>query len=417
MKTYKYNCKYGFRLVTGKCPPKKLKPSQIENEMDTMTPQKSKKSCKNGVRLLSGKCPKKTCKFGNRLKSGKCPPKNENVMGSLSLALKKTSPKTIPPLLLNELVDDKSSDNDKSPPSLLLDESPPPPQMLTPQNNKDKNPKYNKMNLSVRVEKIVNKIIKNNNIKRNIQQTIVNDTTHSTKTFLYLSNLINRQKQTKNDVENRTFVSNKLSHYIRKNHYTEDMKIADIGGGNGQILKELGQSLSLPQTNLYCVEQITPWAEPYAYNNSQFIQYIFWDNKTIPTIEPKSLDVVFVMVTLHHMTDETIHNTMINLIKLVKKGSLLIIKEHDCKSAEDKYVIDWEHHLYHLVETPTQTEHDIQQYKKHYIDNFKTKARFDDIIEHYGYQSVQELNRFFEETPEPNNKNPTNLYWKIYQKV
>jgi hypothetical protein len=279
--------------------------------------------------------------------------------------------------------------------------------------------------LIIRVDRIVNKIIKNKN-KDRIKKYIIDekpkfkqtDTNQNfTKNLFYVSRLINNSPDFKPPEEReRSYISNNLSEYISKNYKTDNItkiKIADIGGGNGQILREIGKNLEISKDNLFCIEQKTPWTEPYAFSNNEFIEYVFWDNKTIPTIEPLSLDIVFIMVTLHHMNDETINNTFENLIRLSKVGSFLIIKEHDCKTTEDKYVIDWEHHLYHLNETPLQTEEQIAKYKTEYIDNYKTKTTWDNTIEKYGYSIVGEFNRFFERTIDT--KNSSNLYWKVYR--
>jgi ubiquinone/menaquinone biosynthesis C-methylase UbiE len=276
------------------------------------------------------------------------------------------------------------------------------------------------MNLNSRIERIIHKIIKNNYIKKHIHAVLTSDTNVSFKKFIYLSHLIHsqqqqQQQQKKEHPENRTYISNKLCQYISREHYCVDMKIADIGGGNGDIIKEIGQTLSLPRENLYCIESVAPWSEPYTFTNNSFIQYIFWDNLTIPTIENNSLDIIFIMVTLHHMTDETIRRVFENIGRLAKPDSLLIIKEHDCRTAEDEYVINWEHHLYHLVEMGRKLkEVDIIEYTGHYIANYKSKKIYDDIIGSVGYTPILELNRLFERNADY--KNPTNLYWKIYRR-
>lgn len=270
------------------------------------------------------------------------------------------------------------------------------------------------MNFNARIEKIIHKIIKNNTIKKTIHSFVSKDNYQITfKKMIQLSKIIHQTKNSSIPIISRTFISNKLSSFIQKYHYSPSMKIADIGGGNGQILKEIGTTLKLSKEQLYCIEQNLPWSEPYPFSHSDSLQYIFWNNENIPTIESSSLDVVFLMVTLHHMTDNTIAKVFENLERLLKKGSLLIIKEHDCLTKEDQCVIDWEHHLYHLVESPLQTEEALIEYKKHYINNFKSKQQWDELIQGYGYTSIVELNRLFERNVD--NKNSTNLYWKIYR--
>lgn len=270
------------------------------------------------------------------------------------------------------------------------------------------------MNVSTRIERIINKIIKNNNIKKHIHQLLSQPSNHSyIKQIIYLSKLIHRNKEICHPPKTRTYISNKLSNYLLENHYSKDMTIVDIGGGNGQILKEIGENMKLPKEQLYCVEPNIPWTEPYSYLHNDFIQYVFWDNLWIP-IQDHSIDVVFMMVSLHHMTDETIKKTMENIVRISKPNSVLIVKEHDCVSNEDRYVIEWEHHLYHLVETCQQNEEKCKDYMNNFIQNYKSKMWINDLMMSYGFHSVMELNRLFERNVDT--KNPTNLYWKIFTK-
>jgi SAM-dependent methyltransferase len=266
-----------------------------------------------------------------------------------------------------------------------------------------------------RIEIIVKKIIKNSTLEKSTENLLVHNCEFDTfQKIQYLNNLIPRSIDSKKKTDDRSFIANKLSDYIHS-IFPDSIKIADIGGGNGNVLKKIAINLDLPRENLYSVEQIFPWSEPYAFTNHEFLQYIFWDNKTIPDIKADSIDVVLIMVSLHHMNNNTINVLFKNLQKIMKPDSILIIKEHDCKTPQDKYVIDWEHHLYHIMETNKQSDSEISNYLNYYIDNFKTKKQFDKLILKYGYTPIQELNRLFDSSKDY--KNPTNLYWKIYRKT
>lgn len=280
------------------------------------------------------------------------------------------------------------------------------------------------MNFYTRIEKIIYKIIKKSQIKDKIYETITSDIYNKNKTFekkmFFLSQLIqsNLSCPQPDPHHNKTFISNKLSKYI-KNRFSSstscsvsELTIVDIGGGNGQMLREIGENLKIPKDNLFCVEPIVPWTHPYPFSNSKHLQYVFWDNDTIPVVQPLSIDVVIIAVTLHHMSDSVIHKTFENLKRIMKPMSILIIKEHDCKTREDKLIIDWEHHLYHLIESPLQGEENIEKYKEKFINNYKSKQQWTDIIECYGYEPIIELNRLFERNID--SINPTNLYWRIY---
>lgn len=270
--------------------------------------------------------------------------------------------------------------------------------------------------LNMRFNILLKKIIKNENILKIIEDLLTKTRSYSKKKFLQISKIYHSYNIKSNIPTNRNFISKKVAIYILKKHYLKSMKIADIGGGNGDVLKEVGQLLKLNKNNLYCVENISGWTETYNYSNQQYLQYIFWDNVTIPTIKANSLDVVLIMVSLHHMSDLIIKDLFKNLQILSKANSLLIIKEHDCQNSNDLYIINWEHHLYEITHRPNLSENDIIKYKANYVDNYKTKGYYDKLIHSYGYIDVVELNRLFEPIGE-DAKNPTNLYWKIYKKI
>lgn len=272
------------------------------------------------------------------------------------------------------------------------------------------------MSLNMRFNILLKKIIKNENILKIIEDLLTKTRSYSKKKFLQISKIYHSYNIKSNIPTNRNFISKKIAIYILKKHYLKSMKIADIGGGNGDVLKEVGQFLKLNKNNLYCVENISGWTETYNYSNQQYLQYIFWDNVTIPTIKANSLDVVLIMVSLHHMSDLIIKDLFKNLQILSKANSLLIIKEHDCQNSNDLYIINWEHHLYEITHRPNLNENDIIKYKANYVDNYKTKGYYDKLIHSYGYIDVVELNRLFEPVGE-DEKNPTNLYWKIYKKI
>lgn len=272
--------------------------------------------------------------------------------------------------------------------------------------------------LIIKFDILINKILKiKNDKKKEISRLLTLTRSYSIQKFLFISNLFHSENiiHFKPD---RHFISYKISKYLLKTCFRKNMKIADIGGGNGDVIKIIGENLNLPRDNLYCVENNSnSWTESYSFSNGKHIQYIFWDNVTIPTIAPNSLDVVLIMVTLHHMTNDIIRNLFNNLKQLAKPNSLLILKEHDCKTSDDLYLINWEHHLYYIINSPLLNEHDIVKYKETYVDNYKTKSYYDNLLFKNGYIDIVEFTRLFDKNLHLDKNNSTNLYWKVYKKV
>ena len=265
---------------------------------------------------------------------------------------------------------------------------------------------------------LINKILKiPPDKKKEISRMITNTRSYSIKKFLNISNLFHSENAI-NFKPDRHFISYKISRYLLKNCFRKNMKIADIGGGNGDVIKIIGENLNLPRDNLYCVENNSnSWAESYPFSNGNHIQYIFWDNVTIPNITPQSLDVVLIMVTLHHMPNDIIQNLFNNLKQLAKPNSLLLLKEHDCKTSDDLYIINWEHHLYYIINSPLLNENNVMKYKETYVDNYKTKSYYDNLLYKNGYVDIIEFTRLFDKNLHSDKTNSTNLYWKVYKKI
>ena len=213
------------------------------------------------------------------------------------------------------------------------------------------------------------------------------------------------------EVRPRSHISQVISQYIQTYYFNKikdvsNLCILDVGGANGDVLKNIGDNLSISKRNLYCLEpEKKGWK--YMYTNSDYITYVFWDNKSIPKkIKKNSLDVVIIMVTLHHMTVKDREALFTNLHFLTKPGSLLIIKEHDSRDKEDKFCIEWQHAIFAAITNPIDTPSMYEDYKnKEYWDNYICSMGYMD--------GLSELYRSF---PNGSLKNPTNLYWKVYVK-
>ena len=100
-----------------------------------------------------------------------------------------------------------------------------------------------------------------------------------------------------------------------------ELKIVDIGGGEGNVITWLCESLEIPSSNIYCVENESAWSESYQFDNN--IKYVFWDNKNIE-IDDTSIDVTLIIVSMHHMDNQTIQNLMLNLKRMLKQDALII---------------------------------------------------------------------------------------------
>ena len=277
-----------------------------------------------------------------------------------------------------------------------------------------------KRKLSTRINQLLNKLFKseyNTNLSK-IKYQIINtkETIDDLIYFiLYINNLIKPSNKFISN-KNNIWISNQLINILTKFNYTSDINIVDIGGGEGNIIKYISKIYNIPNKNLYIVEQQNDWSEKYNYNNINDINYIFWDNNYI-NIESNTVDIILIMVSLHHMLDTTIDNLMQNINRILKHNGLVIIKEHNCITTDDKFIINWEHHLYHILMSKDLNEENTKQYINHSIFNYKSMEEYNNIFTKYNFNNIMNLNRSFNQSTLEDITNSTNLYWALYRKT
>lgn len=237
-----------------------------------------------------------------------------------------------------------------------------------------------------------------------------------------LYNFIRKWKLTKSK-DRQNFISSKILDYLKSidmistNSITNNSMIGnsitmiDIGGGNGNVLSSLNEHLKLDRSNFICLETKTDWMESYPFDNDN-ITYLFWENTCID-MSDQSVDIVICMCSLHHMSDMIVSNLLSEITRILKPNGKLLIKEHDCSNIRAQYFIEWEHHLYHMLDCAYNNKPFYYETYMKQINNFKSKEQWQRIMERNGLQLTNRLNRFLE-INDSDTKNITNLYWDVY---
>jgi ubiquinone/menaquinone biosynthesis C-methylase UbiE len=272
-------------------------------------------------------------------------------------------------------------------------------------------------------DNLINKIYRflNSNDKKNIKKLIsetagLHDLNNRMTTISQIILNYVKQLNLKKDVHRQDFIVSKILDFIKVNKpemLSKTLKFIDIGGGNGDILSGINRKLHGIKENYVCVETKTDWVEEYEFNHNN-ISYEFWENNKI-CIPDKSFDIILCMVSLHHMTDDVILNVIYEIKRIIKENGLLLIKEHDSNSEITRDCIEWEHHLYHILDNAYKDRLvDAEEYLKHNIDNFKQKEKWQELFERNGFKLNYRANRFLDGNFIPDPKNPSNLYWDVY---
>tara|TARA_B110000285_G_scaffold21161_1_gene20500 strand:- start:590 stop:4912 length:4323 start_codon:yes stop_codon:yes gene_type:complete len=239
-----------------------------------------------------------------------------------------------------------------------------------------------------------------------------------------------KKYKTKSDPnKGKEYICGRIVDYFEQNlrrtpMMTKETRVIDIGGGNGNLLHCFSEKYGIPKDNLVSIEN---GSFEYEYTHNDTVSYKTLspsDQNNINNLSDKvfkNADFIFCMVTMHHMTDQNIINTAKFIQSHLIDGGYLIIKEHDTDTRDTKCLIDWEHHLYRLMEhdagnMPTA---EIQKYIDNiYIGNYKPEAYFDKLFESMDLSLVATLNHVMyplEMGGKKWERNPTQMYWKIYK--
>lgn len=226
----------------------------------------------------------------------------------------------------------------------------------------------------------------------------------------------------------QNYIFEKIGNYFLTHlNLTSETRILDIGGANGNLLSYLGDTYNIPKSNLYCLEESNQKSDDnnknydafkYKYNHDN-IHYIFWDDDPASLKHIGHFDIIICMVVLHHIPEPIIHNAIMPFIHshISSKGYLLI-KEHDARSVQMTHYINWEHHLYYMLEYPNQliSTKDITNYLHNFTSNYKKMEYFIDLFQNYGLKLKKTFTNVFEPTtPDFSNHSPTKLYWQLFQ--
>jgi len=177
--------------------------------------------------------------------------------------------------------------------------------------------------------------------------------------------------------------------------------VLDFGGGDGNIVHNVGKLLNLKKENVY-VSDITSWSG------------IDWEskmNKNVIHVYPDKLnevkrkfDLIIVSHVLHHIKDDKLQEYISTFYKLLNPKGIILLKEHNCYENEDKkkYLIDLEHMLYDTVLSQSMT---YSVYMKTYYSKFRGKRDWEKLFSKFNSIDYYEI---------PHSKDFT--YYQIFEK-
>lgn len=162
-------------------------------------------------------------------------------------------------------------------------------------------------------------------------------------------NLYNKRQNSiyslKNKCTKQEFGFNLIKLNMIKNNIkinSSNFKYLDIGCGNGSKTLIFSKLFDLQTKNIYGTD-IKTWG-PYSENkNFPFNFKYILDNGKLDYNNNK-FDVITCFLTLHHV--ENLDIILNEIYRILKKGGLLVIIEHDCINYFNKLIIEIQHTLF-----------------------------------------------------------------------
>ena len=218
-------------------------------------------------------------------------------------------------------------------------------------------------------EKIINILLnKNNIVKDNINTVNKDDIIYSKLHNLYWNN--NTYVNNSSHVDNNSYLvkrAQKNAYKIKKiipkniNIYNKDVFV-DIGCGDGSITHELSELYKFKK--VICVD-VENWFDTYIKKNKN-INMVITDGHTI-NIKSNYVDVILCNHVLHHVIN--LDEILNEIVRIIKKNGILIIKEHNCYNEELSYIIDIYHSIYELVLKKVPNTKFINEYYSLYLSD------------------------------------------------
>lgn len=176
----------------------------------------------------------------------------------------------------------------------------------------------------------------------------------------------------------------------------------DFGGSDGAISSAITESLGISSKNSYSAD-IKEWFTRKINKSYKNISYISIIPETSLELPENSIDLITCFQVLHHI--ENIDFVLDDFYRVLKKGGVLIIREHNCENSIDRMLCDVEHTLYEIT---MESAPDMK-----YLDNYKawyrSKSQWREIIQKHGFR--------FMEIKYPYKDSQTKYYYEAFIKV
>ena len=184
------------------------------------------------------------------------------------------------------------------------------------------------------------------------------------------------------------------------NGINKHSKFLDFGGGIGDVSAGIARNEGYKKENCF-VTDIQNWmGKENIDDNAKYITYRYLKTNIIP-FEDDTFNLITCLQVLHHIPDKM--HSIKELKRVLNNNGILVIREHNSTSIEDRTLIDLEHSL-HAYAIDQQGE----DYLQNYHDNYMSGADLEQMMKSVGFSKVN--------LDYPPEKGITKYYYSVWRK-
>lgn len=233
--------------------------------------------------------------------------------------------------------------------------------------------------------KLFGKVLSQTNISQNEIEIIINN--HNTDKEII--DVLVKHNKTPIDLYSEKYDRNraiKKWKLIKSNLKGRVTSLLDMGGNVGNIAHMLGRVImKLPKENTIVVD-INDW-EGQQWTPRSDITFVHYDD--IKTIPDKSIDLITVFHTLHHINKKDYTDIINQYKRIITPNGIIVLYEHDCSAPEWNGIIDIEHILYDVVVSKKKKYID---YVNNYYSNYMSKSKWEKLFKLGEFKKYKEIN-------------------------
>ena len=179
---------------------------------------------------------------------------------------------------------------------------------------------------------------------------------------------------------------------IKKHINIKVNSILDYGGNIGDTAYAIGKILNISKENINVVD-INEWAG-FKWEPRNDITFTHFDN--MKNIKDKSVDLITIFHTLHHIKQKRYKYILENLHRILSDNGVIVLYEHNNENSYIESIINLEHCIYDVVVSQSSTYKEFYNnfYAKYYNIN-KWKKIFSRYFKRYYQIELHNTNNSF----------------------